>query len=277
MNTEPDEQDFPPALEPSMPRKDRSFPALRVIVALILREMATTYGRSPGGYLWAIVEPVGMIVVLSFGFSLLMRSPSLGHSFMLFYATGYLVFNHYSRIYGSVVNSINYSRPLLKYPAVTWIDSMIARLTLALLTNLFNSFLIIGGTILVVGTSGVIDPVPVFLAFFLATMLGLGIGAMNSVLMGLFPIWRSLWNIAMGPLMIASAVIYIMEDLPDFAQNILWWNPLTHITGLSREGFFSTYHPNYISEVYVLVIGTVFLVLGLIFLRANYLKILNFN
>ena len=30
------------------------FATLRTITALILREMATTYGRSPGGYVWAI-------------------------------------------------------------------------------------------------------------------------------------------------------------------------------------------------------------------------------
>jgi capsular polysaccharide transport system permease protein len=36
--------------------------AMRTIVALIMREMATSYGRSPGGYIWAIAEPVAGIV-----------------------------------------------------------------------------------------------------------------------------------------------------------------------------------------------------------------------
>ena len=31
----------------------RRFRSARAVVALMLREMATTYGRSPGGYVWA--------------------------------------------------------------------------------------------------------------------------------------------------------------------------------------------------------------------------------
>ena len=31
----------------------------------MLREMGSTYGRSPGGYLWVIAEPIGVIAVLS--------------------------------------------------------------------------------------------------------------------------------------------------------------------------------------------------------------------
>ena len=64
----------------------------RAIGALVLREMATTFGRSPGGWLWAVAEPVAVIALLSFAFSLAFRSPSLGTSFPLFYATGYLPF-----------------------------------------------------------------------------------------------------------------------------------------------------------------------------------------
>jgi capsular polysaccharide transport system permease protein len=87
-----------PALEPASGTADRNRRGLtagRVIMALMLREMTTKYGRTPGGYVWAILEPVAMIVVLSFGFSLVMRSPSLGNSFIVFYASGFLPFNQY--------------------------------------------------------------------------------------------------------------------------------------------------------------------------------------
>ncbi|MEL6475009.1 MAG: sugar ABC transporter permease, partial [Pseudomonadota bacterium] len=36
-------------------RQRRRFASLRSIIALMLREMATSYGRSPGGYLWAVL------------------------------------------------------------------------------------------------------------------------------------------------------------------------------------------------------------------------------
>ncbi|WP_260008654.1 hypothetical protein [Leisingera sp. M527] len=59
--------------------------------------MSTRYGRTPGGYLWAILEPMAAILFLAIGFSLVIRSPSLG-SFLLFYATGFLPFNLYQSI-----------------------------------------------------------------------------------------------------------------------------------------------------------------------------------
>ena len=48
----------------------RSFPTLRTVTALILREMVTTYGRNPGGYAWAVMEPAMGTVLISFIFSL---------------------------------------------------------------------------------------------------------------------------------------------------------------------------------------------------------------
>ncbi len=62
------------------------FQTLRVIFALMVREMATRYGRSWGGYFWALAEPVGTIAILSLAFSQFIRTPALGDSFMLFYA-----------------------------------------------------------------------------------------------------------------------------------------------------------------------------------------------
>ncbi|WP_311200115.1 hypothetical protein [Phaeobacter inhibens] len=64
-------------------RHRRSMATLRTVAALVLREMSTRYGRTPGGYLWGILEPLAAILFLSLGFSLVIRTPSLGTSFPL--------------------------------------------------------------------------------------------------------------------------------------------------------------------------------------------------
>ena len=53
-----------------------SFANLRVILALMLREMTTRYGKSTGGYIWAFAEPLGMIAILSAVFSMAIRTPA---------------------------------------------------------------------------------------------------------------------------------------------------------------------------------------------------------
>ena len=71
--------------------------ALRVVSALVVREMGTSFGRSAGGYFWAVVEPLGGIVLLAIAFSMALSTPPMGTSFMLFYATGIVPFGMYNR------------------------------------------------------------------------------------------------------------------------------------------------------------------------------------
>ncbi|MDJ0823602.1 MAG: sugar ABC transporter permease, partial [Paracoccaceae bacterium] len=47
----------PPTLPPRPAYRRRRFATARAVMALMLREMSTSFGRSPGGYLWAILEP----------------------------------------------------------------------------------------------------------------------------------------------------------------------------------------------------------------------------
>ena len=110
----------------ALPARTRRSP-VRTISALMLREMATRYGASPGGYAWAVVEPLGTLFVLALAFSLLLRNPSLGESFILFYATAFLPFNVFNGISNAMMQAMMFSKALLKYPAVSWIDTLIAR------------------------------------------------------------------------------------------------------------------------------------------------------
>ncbi len=247
----------------------------RTITALILREMSTRYGRNPGGYVWAVVEPLGVIIILSFGFSLLMRNPSLGNSFLLFYASAYLAFNLYQSLSLTVARAISFSRPLLMYPVVTWVDAILARFTLNLLTGLLVTYILLTGILATVDSRAVLEIGPIAEALGLAALLGLGIGTLNCAIGGLFPTYDLIWSIATRPLFLVSGIFYIYEDMPQSVQNVLWFNPLIHITGLMREGIYPTYHPQYISEVFVLLVSLSTLLMGLILLGRYHRDILN--
>ncbi|MDP2740437.1 MAG: sugar ABC transporter permease, partial [Pseudorhodobacter sp.] len=147
----------------------------RTIAALILREMATTHGRSPGGYLWAVLEPVAALSVLTVVFSLVLRSPSLGTSFPLFYATGYLPFMLFNDVAAKIAGSIKFSRPLLTYPSVNFVDALLARLLLTALTHVMIGYLIFSGIILLSDTRTILSIMPILVAFTMATMFGFGV------------------------------------------------------------------------------------------------------
>lgn len=262
----------PPVLKPAGPIR---FASARVVGALILREMSTRYGRTPGGYIWGVLEPLAAILFLSIGFSLVLRSPTLGSSFLLFYMTGYLPFHLYQTLAQTVSASIRFSRPLLKYPAVTWIDAVLARFLLNSLTGILISVILIAGILLVIDARFVLNLPPIIEAMGLAMMLGLSIGVINCALTGLFPVWELIWSILTRPLFIASGIFFLYDNMPPLAQDILWYNPLIHIIGLMRTGFYSTYTAAYVSNIYVLGFSLVFLALGLVLLGRYHREILN--
>jgi capsular polysaccharide transport system permease protein len=268
-----------PALEPThsaeLSKPARTAGRARTIVALVLREMSTRYGKSPGGYIWAILEPMGMIIVLSFGFSLLLRSPSLGNSFILFYATGYLAYNLFLKLSQVVANSLNFSRALLTYPAVGWIDAVGARIVLNVLTNVLVSYLLLGGIILLVDNRVVLSYGPILQAYCMAIALGIGVGLVNAVIISFFPVWQTVWGVITRPLFLASGIIVIFEELPPVAQNILAYNPLMHVVGQMHRGFYPMYNPQYIDKIYVMVIALVLVALGLMLMRRFHKRILN--
>jgi capsular polysaccharide transport system permease protein len=278
MSRSPPSAPLSPAAAALPPEQDslraRRFRSLRTIFALMLREMATTYGRSPGGYLWALIEPVAALAILSLGFALIFAAPPVGNSFPLFYATGYLPFMMFNDVANRMATSINFSRPLLTYPAVTFLDALIARFLLNVLTHLMVAYIIFFAIIVVLDARAVLDLPVILLAFALAAFLGIGVGTLNCYLMTAFPLWERTWQIATRPLFIVSGVFFTFESMPRFAQDILWYNPLVHVIGLCRAGFYGSYRSDYVSEVLVLCVASTTLTAGLLLLWRHHRSLL---
>lgn len=264
-----------PQIRPHFGRPRRSFATFRSVAALMLREMSTQYGRNPGGYVWALLEPLGSIVMLSLGFALLVRDPPLGTSFMLFYATGMMPFGLFMDISGSITRALQFSRPLLSYPAVTWVDTILARFVLNCLTSVAVSAILLTGIVIWSGGVSILEPWPMLESTALTAALALGIGCMNAAIGGLYPTWFMVWSIATRPLVLASGVIFLYGDLPRTVQDILWYNPLVHVVGMMRSGFYPMYEADYASPVYVLVIALPLIALGLLLLRRYHKDILS--
>lgn len=253
----------------------RRHAAGRSLAALILREMSTRFGRTPGGFFWALAQPLATILVLAFAFSLIAKSPALGTSFILFKATGLLPFQMFKSTSTLVGRSLSYSAALLAYPGVIWLDALLARFILNTLVTALVTVLILTGIVVIEDVTLILDWGALLLALALAALLALGVGALNCYLFERFEIWAQIWGIATAPLMLISGVLILYENTPPEAQGVLWFNPLIHVTGLMRAGFYSTYHPDYISLPYVIACALVPLVLGLLLLRRHHRTLLN--
>ncbi len=247
----------------------------RVIFALIVREMMTTYGRSAGGYIWAFLEPLLGIALLTLVFALVMRSPPMGTSFALFYACGIIPFMTYMTVQQKIAQSIGFSRQLLVYPRVTFFDAVAARFVLNGITELVVAYVLLSGILIFTGWRAMLDFGEIAMSLGLALLVGLGVGSLNCVLFALYPTWARVWAIGNRPMFILSGIFFMYEDVPPAFQKILWWNPLMHLVGLMRGGVYPTYINDYVSVPYILVWILVPGTLGLFFLRRYHRKILN--
>lgn len=242
-------------------------PTIRTVFALIVREMAVSYGRSPGGYVWMVLEPVLGTALLTAVFALALRTPPLGTNFAIFYASGLLPFNMYLVVSNKVAQSVNYSKALLNYPRVTFVDAILARLILAVLTQLLVICIVIGGIMAIYETRTVLQLDRAMLAMFLAAIFGLGVGIVNCFLITMFPIFQQVWSIITRPLFFLSGVLLLYENLPEVAQRFLWYNPLVHVTGEMRAALYPEYVGDFITPIYVVFVSMALILIGLIFLR----------
>lgn len=247
----------------------------RAIGALTLREMATRYGRNPGGYLWAVLEPVAGIAFLCVVFQAGFRAPPLGHSFALFYATGVLPFLAFTTTAMAVAQALNRSRPLLAYPRVSFLDALLANFLLAALTQLVVAAMILGGIVVFLAPEARIDPGPLALSYAMTLALGAGMGAALCGPITRAPLWQSIWSVATRPLILVSGVILLHDRLPAPWRGWLEWNPLTHVTGAARVGVYPGYDAPYLAPGYVFAVAGGVGLLGLLYLRVAHRDILD--
>lgn len=238
----------------------------RVVGALMMREMATAYGRSPGGFAWAVLEPVAGIALLTLVFGLFLHAPPVGTSFALFYATGLLPFLLYLDLSQKVAEALRFSRPLLIYPRVTLFDAAVARFLLNAVTQLAVFAIVIAGIVALDRPVLALRPEFVALALMLAAALGLAVGLVNCLLYAVAPVWERVWAVLNRPAFLVSCIFYTFESVPQPFRDILWFNPLVHVAGLMRAGFFHGYDAHYAHPAYPLGVAMALAALGLFFL-----------
>jgi len=256
---------------PAPPLRSRRLRSIRTIMALMLREMATSYGRSAMGYLWAIIEPVAALTLMTLVFSIFLRAPALGTNFPLFFASGFLVFNIYSGVGNNVASAVRYSRPLLEYPAVTALDAVLARFLLNYLTHLMVIFIILTGIIVIYDLRLILDLQQLGLGLLMAGAFALGIGTFNCYLFIAYPSYVQVWAIVNRPMFIISGVFFLFDSVPQPFSDFLWYNPLVHIVGQTRAGLYATYSANYVSVAYVMGVSMLLFMIGVHLLR-RYLR-----
>jgi len=237
---------------------------LRVVAALLIREMATRFGSKPGGYVWAILDPAAYIIFLTVIFGAISHKPALGTSFPLFFATGYICFQFYTAVVTYVNGAVKSNKALLSYPNVAPVDPVFARFLLQLGTTSAVAVLILGTISLFLKTPLVLDWLAIIEAAALACLIGLGAALFNNVIFPRLPIYEQIFGILNRPLFMVSGVFFLPELIPPPYRDMLLINPLCHALMRFRSGFYSEYDPGLLDMRYLYIFTACWLFVGML-------------
>jgi len=238
---------------------------LRVLGALVMRETRITFGHVQLGYLWAIFNPVVGIAMMVAIFSFISPHPPLGTNFPLFFGTGMLSFTYYTKLTSSLMSAISANRPMLNYPLVKTTDVIFARFILIAVTNFLIMLIFFSALSLSyddVGFPPHIDGV--IGATFFISLLGLGIGIINLVIISFWKTWGQIEGLLSRPLFFMSGIFFLPSNFTPEVQYWLSWNPVLHCIEWMREGFYINYQSTILDKQYLIQFVVIAVFLGIL-------------
>jgi len=198
---------------------------------LVRRDVLTRYKRSVLGVVWTMLNPLGMMIVLSVAFSQLFSATRAYPAYVL---SGIVAWTFFAQTTTSSMIQMVWGSALLNriyLPRSIFVTSAIG-------TGLVNLGLSLIPLALVMVATGVplratILFLPVSVA--LLTMFSLGVALLLSTLAVYFPDVAEMYQIGLTAWMYLTPIIYPEEILPQAARPwILGLNPMYHLISMFR-------------------------------------------
>jgi capsular polysaccharide transport system permease protein len=241
---------------------------LRVIGAVLMREMHTRFGRDNIGYLWMFLEPMLLATAIS-GVHLAVHAHlPFGMDIIPFYLTGYTPFLMFRQIVNRAPATIESNRTLMYHRQITIFDLLFSRALLDFIGTSLALFFLEGVT--AVAGLGTLPDRPLLLFAGLGLMFWISF-AFSLPLAALAEFSTSVERLvhpATYILMPLSGIFFLAESVPTTWRDILMWGPIIHITQLCRMGQYGNFNSRYCDISYVVIWCVVLTFLGLLATRA---------
>lgn len=238
---------------------------LRVIYALLMREIITRYGRHNIGFAWLFVEPMIFVGVISLFWGFIRTTTDI--EIVPFAVIGYSVVLCWRNSASKVTKAISANSGLLYHRNVTILDVFLARIWLEIFGATI-SFLLLSFIFYAVGLMGLPDDFlymaygGILLAWF-SVAFAFVIGSLCELSDFINRLW-SMFSFIMFPI---SGVMFFVHWLPEFAREYILYIPMVHFTEMIRHGYYGDIIPTYESISYAICCNVVLSFVGLTLIR----------
>lgn len=234
---------------------------------LVRRDLQKQYTKFRLGYLWTLLEPLGMSLVLWFVFSVLLGARALGQQpYVLFLTLAILPWWWFTKGLASATRVFRRAGGQLRVsllPTELWVARVILVTMAEFLFSLPVVILAMVGTQYWPGPLIVLYPVGIVLQALLMYGLALLISAGSVVIPDLARIVR----IVLRAMFYLSPIIYSISNIPERVQPLSAINPLVGVFGLYRVGFWPDEHTDPWAFGLSISLSLVILVVGVVVFR----------
>ncbi|MGH8167907.1 MAG: ABC transporter permease [Woeseiaceae bacterium] len=243
-----------------------------VIYALLLRELSSRFGRSRGGFLWVLVEPIAHLLVPVVIRGFIKQGLMPGVEFPVFIVYGILPFLLFKAICLQIVDGVNAGLGLLSYRQVLLMDVFISKALAYFVIQAIVFVIVLTG--LAMFDFQVVPARPAEFAGVLAltVVLAFGLGLLLAAIASMIPDAKSVIKVMFMPLYFVSGVLFPVTRFPDDWVQWMALNPVLHLVELSRVMAIDRYQPmEYLSVAYPVALALTTTIIGLMLYRLRYL------
>lgn len=240
---------------------------LRVIYALLMREILTRYGRHNIGFLWLFVEPMSFTL----GVTALWTATKAIHGSNLpitaFAVTGYSSVLLWRNMPNRCINAIEPNLSLLFHRNVKIFDIFAARILLEA-AGASISFVILTLVFSALGQMDLPEDILMVLkGWFALAFFGAALAILLGALAYEYELIDKVWHPISYIIFPISGAAFLVDSLPPSVQKIVLYVPMVHGMESVRDGFFGSKFAAHYDLTYLVIVSAILMLLGLAYAR----------
>lgn len=241
---------------------------VRVIKALMIRELTTRFGRENIGFLWVMVEPMLFALLVGLLWRVLKGPEEYGVDIVAFVVSGYIPLVFFRSVITRSAQSFTANGSLMYHRQIKLLDVLLVRFFIELIGHMM-AYLVIG---LILGALGLF-PRPHDVGFIILgalyyALFCLAIALVIAPLSEVSEALEKLLPVTLYIMIPFSGAFYLVGSMPEAAAQAVLYSPPVHGMEMMRYGLFGpSIRPQY-DYLYPLQFSLPCMVLGLLSCRA---------
>ncbi len=239
----------------------------RVLNGLVMREFANQFGKQGSGIAFTFISPMMQSAVIALMRYVVGGAGYGGMPVFPFTLCGVLYVRAFTLMDGTLMDALRSNKGLLYFHPVSELDIYLAKFVVQLAISLMVGVILYVAMRLTGLAPAAEEPFYLLMLLIAVNLFGFGWGLTLASLALLFPKLQSVNRILNRVLYFSSGIFFAVPEVPPGLREYLLYNPLLHVTELSRSYYFAQYNSVYASVAYVVEWIVLVLISGLLLER----------